>query len=435
MKNTFVIGFMLFAIFFGAGNLIFPPKLGLEMGQDFWLAIMGFILTGVGLPLLTIIVGSFFANGYKQALDKISPHFSVVFLVSVYLALGPGFGIPRTAATAYDLAISPLLEEQNGFFLFLFSAVYFCVAVWLSLNPSKMVGRVGAVLTPVLLLFIFALIARSLWLFADVEASGAAVTGNAFAKGIIEGYFTMDILAAMAFSVIVISAVKAQGSHGKIFTHQTVKSAMIAALLLTFVYVAIGWIGNKMPGETAVLAQLKGQNIGTFILNVATEQAFGPLGKSVLACIVILACLTSAVGLITAISQYFSQVFRRISYRNYVLLFSFISFILANRGLDAVISTSVPVLLILYPIAITVLIVLLGDKWLNVPMIAQRCALLCVSLVSVISVLGEKLGLDSVALLPFKANSMEWIPFLIIGLGLGYIIHRLRPKAALEVNR
>ncbi|STZ14720.1 LIV-II [Moraxella caviae] len=420
---------MLFAIFFGAGNLIFPPKLGLEMGSDFLPAITGFILTGVGLPLATIVISSLFTGGYKQALDHISPAFSLVFLVAVYLALGPGFGIPRTAATAYDMAITPLLSAPSTLMSFGFTALYFIAATWLSLNPSKMVDRVGSILTPVLLLFIFGLVVLAVPHFAGVTP--AVMQHSApFAKGVVEGYFTLDILAAMAFSVIVISAIKSQGVSGKALTRQTTQAGLIAAILLVFVYAAIGWIGNKMPADTALLAEAKGQNVGTFILHIATEKIFGTAGQSVLAIIVLLACLTSAVGLITAISQYFSQVFTRFSYRTYVYIFALISFILANRGLDAVITTSVPVLLILYPIAITVLIALMGAKLWRMPLLAQRAMIALVVVISIISTVGEKLGMAWIAELPLKSASMEWLPFAIVGALIGYALAWVRKSWA-----
>lgn len=138
-KNNFVVGFMLFAIFFGAGNLIFPPKLGLESGGHFLPAILGFITTGVGLPLLGIIVSAGYEGGYKSALNRIHPWFSLIFLAAIYLSIGPFFAGPRTGATAYEMAILPFLKEPSSISLFIFTLIYFSLTLWLSLNPSKMV--------------------------------------------------------------------------------------------------------------------------------------------------------------------------------------------------------------------------------------------------------------------------------------------------------
>lgn len=149
-KNTFVVGFLLFAIFFGAGNLIFPPKLGYESGTEFFSAISGFVLTGVGLPLLGIIVSAFYKGGYKTALEKIHPWFSISFLVIIYLSIGPFFAVPRTAATAYEMAIVPFLSEKSSNIMWVFTTIYFALVLWLTLNPTRMVDRIGAVLTPIL---------------------------------------------------------------------------------------------------------------------------------------------------------------------------------------------------------------------------------------------------------------------------------------------
>lgn len=146
-KNTFVVGFMLFAIFFGAGNLIFPPKLGFESGVGFWPAILGFVTTGVGLPLLGILVATRYEGGYKKALEDIHPWISVLLLGAIYLTIGPFFAIPRTAATAFDMAVIPFIGSSDPVSLFAFTFVYFAITLWVSLNPTKMVDRIGAILT------------------------------------------------------------------------------------------------------------------------------------------------------------------------------------------------------------------------------------------------------------------------------------------------
>ena len=186
-KNVFVVGFMLFAIFFGAGNLIFPPKLGLDSGSEFWSAIAGFVVTGVGLPLLGIIVASFYEGGYKQALNRIHPWFSVAFLMAIYLAIGPFFAGPRTGATAYEMAILPFLGESSTMSLLIFTIIYFAIALWLSLNPSKMVDRIGSILTPALLIAIFALVVSAYFsLSGNPVALEVDTSKNAFVNGILD---------------------------------------------------------------------------------------------------------------------------------------------------------------------------------------------------------------------------------------------------------
>lgn len=424
-KNIFVVGFMLFAIFFGAGNLIFPPKLGLDSGADFSAAIFGFVVTGVGLPLLGIIVSAFYEGGYKQALNRIHPWFSVIFLMAIYLAIGPFFAGPRTGATAYEMAILPFLGEASTLSLLVFTLIYFAIALWLSLNPSKMVDRIGSILTPVLLISIIALVVKAYLLLNDAPDALVPVAkmDNAFANGILEGYFTMDALASLAFSVIVLNAIKAKVSNQAALIKQTIAAGVIAAVALALIYVSLGWIGNNLPISAETLADLnaKGQNIGTYILNTAATQTFGGFGRMVLGIIVSLACLTTTVGLAVSVSEYFNEIFPKIAYKTYVVLFILISFAIANQGLSVVISKSVPVLLVLYPISMTVILLLLVNLIVKLPLLAQRISVGLVTIVSILSVA----GVEAVSQLPLKAYSMEWLPFALVGCVIGFVIAKV----------
>ncbi len=423
-KNLFVIGFMLFAMFFGAGNLIFPPKLGLESGGEFWLSMAGLVITGVGLPLLGIVVSGYYEGGYQAALKRIHPWFSVAFLMAIYLAIGPFFAGPRTGATAYEMAIVPFLSAPDSVSLLLFSALYFSLTLWLSLNPSKMVERIGAWLTPVLLCAILALVIGALFHLSGNTPLPLAAEQHYFVKGILEGYLTMDALASVAFSVIVLNAIKAKVSDKATIAKQTVIAGVIAAVALGFIYIALGWLGNHSAVDSDTLAALtaKKQDVGTYILNHVTAQIFGDLGRLVLGVIVSLACLTTAVGLMVSVSEYFYSIFPKISYKAYVVIFVLISFVLANQGLKAVISTSLPVLLVLYPIAMTVILLLLLNLWIPLPLLAQRLALIFVVFIAISAVL----GLSFVEHLPLNAYSMAWLPFAIGGIVVGYVIDKSR---------
>ncbi|NBI42589.1 branched-chain amino acid transport system II carrier protein [[Haemophilus] felis] len=423
-KSVFVVGFMLFAIFFGAGNLIFPPKLGLDSGGDFWASIAGFVVTGVGLPLIGIIVSGFYQGGYKAVLNRVHPWFSVAFLTAIYLAIGPFFAGPRTGATAYEMAILPFLSDPNWLSLLIFTVFYFGLALWLSLNPSKMVDRIGSVLTPILLISIIALVVKAYILFsADAVPAPVVPKENAFIGGVLEGYFTMDALASLAFSVIVLNAIKSKVNNQSELIKQTTFAAIIAAVALGLIYVALGWIGNNLPVSAETLADLnsKGQNIGTYILNTAATATFGDLGRIILGLIVSVACLTTTVGLAVSVSEYFNEIFPKISYRSYVILFILISFGLANQGLSAVISKSVPVLLVLYPISMTIIFLMLVNLVLPLSLLAQRISLGLVTIVSILSVA----GVEFMASLPLKNLSMEWLPFALVGCVVGYVLGKV----------
>ncbi|MCK3657708.1 branched-chain amino acid ABC transporter substrate-binding protein [Pasteurellaceae bacterium Pebbles2] len=425
-KNTFIVGFMLFAIFFGAGNLIFPPRLGLETGAQFWLSSLGFIATGVGLPLLGIIVSAFYQGGYSKALKQIHPWFSLIFLSAIYLSIGPFLAIPRTAATSYEIAIQPFLKGEQPISLLIFTALYFILSLWLALSPSKMVERVGSILTPALLIAIAALVIKSFLMFADNDYATVNVPEPVFFKGFVSGYLTMDALASIAYSVIVISAIQSKGVEKQQLPRQTLFAGLIAAGALTLIYFALAWIGSKisLSNETLALIKEKNLDIGTYLLNTAAQQTFGELGRIILGIIVTLACLTTAIGLIVSVSEYFYEIYHKISYKVYALTFTVISFILSNQGLNAVLSKSVPVLLVLYPIAITVILLMFINIFFKLPLLAQRIPIFLVSIVSLCSVL----ELEFTKSLPLKAHSMEWVIFAIFGTIVGYLYASVQNK-------
>ncbi|OHP87031.1 branched-chain amino acid transport system II carrier protein [Staphylococcus sp. HMSC063D03] len=431
-KNTWIIGFTLFAMFFGAGNLIFPPNLGQDSGRFFWPAIIAFSLTGIGLPLLGVMVGALDKNGYIGSFNKISPKFSVVFLVIIYLTIGPLFAIPRTASTAFEMTITPIAHTNGNVALLIFTLIYFLIVLYLCINPNKMVERIGSLLTPLLLITILAMIVKG---FIDF-GSNPPSHGNldlyqshfgAFTKGFTEGYLTMDAIAAIAFSMIVVNAVKLTGvNHADQIFKQTALAGLIAASALVFIYISLGFLGNRMAISQDKLDLLvsHNQNVGTYLLTLIASTGFGLLGKYLLGIIVALACLTTACGLIVAVSQYFNSILPKIPYKMYVVFFTFVSFLLANLGLNNVIAMSVPVLSIIYPVAITVVLLILLARFIPTKRIAQQIPIVVVSIISVLSVMSTSgwIKMPFIAHLPLKQYSLEWLPIAVIATVIGYIV-------------
>ncbi|WP_285489890.1 branched-chain amino acid-like transporter carrier protein BrnQ3 [Staphylococcus haemolyticus] len=431
-KNTWIVGFTLFAMFFGAGNLIFPPNLGQDSGHFFWPAVIAFCLTGIGLPLLGVIVGALDKQGYVGSLNKISPKFSVIFLIIIYLTIGPLFAIPRTASTSFEMTVTPIAHTNSNLVLFIFTLIYFLVVLYLCINPGKIVDRIGSLLTPLLLITILAMIIKG---FVDYSGNapshGNKVDYNSaigsFSKGFTEGYLTMDAIAAIAFSMIVVNAIKASGvKHANQIFKQTVMSGIIAAIALVFIYVSLGFIGNHMNVDSATLKNLtaKDQNVGAYLLTTMAANGFGVFGKYLLGIIVALACLTTACSLIVSVSQYFNRIFPKVSYKAYTIFFTLISFILANLGLNAVISMSVPVLSVIYPIAITVVLLILLARFIPTKPIAQQIPIAVISIVSILSVISTNgwVKMSFIDALPLKQYSLEWFPIAVIATIIGYIV-------------
>lgn len=409
MKKTDIvlIGLMLFALFFGAGNLIFPPYLGMEAGKDFLPAITGFVITGVSLPFLAVLAIALSKDGITSIGSRVHPLFGLGFAVLIYLAIGPFFGIPRGASVAYEMGVAPFFNSTSAIHLFLFTALFFAIVYVLSLNPSKLVDTIGQFLTPVLLLAIAALCIFAFFQF-DAPAGEPAVkyADAPFTAGFIEGYLTMDTIAALAFGIVVITSLRNKGitSQAQIVRY-TATAGLIAAAGLAIVYVAIGWIGVHMPGADQF------EN-GASILTAASAALFGSFGNMLLGVIVALACLTTCIGLTSACAQFFEEKWPKLSYKKYVLLFTLISLFIANLGLTTIISFSVPVLVMLYPFAIVLIMLSLLQ-----PLIGQSRPMYigAVLLTAVYSLHGGAvaLGLETGAF----AHWIGWVPFFESGLG------------------
>ncbi|MDT3983073.1 branched-chain amino acid transport system II carrier protein, partial [Staphylococcus ureilyticus] len=393
--------------------------------------------TGIGLPLLGVIVGALDKQGYIGSLNKISPKFSVIFLIVIYLTIGPLFAIPRTASTSFEMTITPIAHTNSSLALFIFTIIYFLVVLYLCINPNKMVDRIGSLLTPLLLITILAMIIKGFVDYGGNTHSQAAeaFTSNfaGFSQGFTNGYLTMDAIAAIAFSMIVVNAVKATGiTHANKIFRQTLLAGIIAAVALMFIYISLGFIGNHMavPQEKVASLIANDQNIGTYLLTTMASAGFGAFGKYLLGIIVALACLTTACGLIVSVSEYFNRIFPRISYKTYVIIFTLVSFILANQGLNSVITMSVPVLSIVYPVAITSVLLILLARFIPTKPIAQQIPVAVVSIISILSVIHTQgwFKLSLIDNLPLKDYSLEWFPIAVITTIIGYIVAPLFKK-------
>ncbi len=431
-KRTLFIGFMLFALFFGAGNLIFPPTVGQLSGSNFIPAIVGFIVTGVGLPLVGIIAGSFSEEGFRSEAKRIHPAFAIIFMVTIYLTIGPFFAIPRTAMVSYEMAVLPFLEggvetmaSKIGF-----AVVYFALAFYLALNPSKLVERVGKILTPALLITIVLLIISAFFkLNTPITEISPQFAKDPFFVGFSEGYQTMDTIAAVAFAMIVLTAVKATGltSQKDIFKQAAI-AAVIAGIGLGIVYISLAWIGNNYPLSPEEAA---GGNMGTSILTGVARLTYGEGGRILLSLIVSLACLTTAIGLIVAVSSYFHELYNKISYPIYAVIFTLISFILASQGLSSIIMGAVPILLIIYPITIVLIVLIFIDRLLKgMPNLAFQLPILVTLVISALSVTLGYIGdstfkikaTELLAYLPYQESDMGWMIPAVVALLLGIIL-------------
>lgn len=306
-KNMVVISFMLFSLFFGAGNLIFPPFLGQNAGEHTFTAMAGFLLTAVVLPVLGVIVVARF-DGLDKLSGKAGKRFAFIFTVLIYLSIGPGLGIPRAASVPFEIAVSPYLpnDANRMLWMVLYSALFFLVVLWLCLNPGKLVQRIGRVLAPSLLILLV-LLFISFVTKGNVNVAPAldSYQSSAFLKGFTEGYNTMNTIAALNFGLVISTTLVSFGLNERKdrITH-TVYAGIFAGSILAIVYMMLSYMGKCSSGVYAV------QENGAWTLRCIVQQVFGDGGAILLAAIFTLACLTTCVGLINSISQFFSILFK-----------------------------------------------------------------------------------------------------------------------------
>ncbi len=427
-RNKVLVSFMLFSLFFGAGNLIFPPFLGQNAGSATLPAMLGFLLTAVVLPVLGVIVVARF-DGLDRLAQQVGPRFALVFTLLIYLSIGPGLGIPRAASVPFEMAVAPYLPEDANATLWMvvYSLLFFLVALWLCLTPGKLVSRIGHVLTPSLLaLLVFLFISFLARGQVEVAAPQSAYQTAPFLKGFAEGYQTMDTIAALNFGLVISTTLGGFGLREKRDRlHYTRLAGLLAGAILALVYMMLTYMGMCSSGVYPI------QENGAWTLRCIVHQLFGEPGAVLLAVIFTLACLTTCVGLINSISQFFSTLFRRISYRAWVFAITGVSFLTCNLGLNAILSISVPILNAIYPVAIVLILMGLSHGLWQRNVYAYPLTAACTACVSVLYALdaaGLSLSFVSAALkrLPLYELGFGWVSVAALALAVSFALCALK---------
>lgn len=418
-----VTSFMLFSMFFGAGNLIFPPQLGAEAGSSFAPAIVGFLVAGVALPVLAIIAIAMSGTNVRDLAGRAGKVFGIAFPVVAYLSIGAFYALPRTGAVSFSTAVQPITGWDSLWASAAFNAVFFAIAFFLAYNPSEIVTKLGQYLTPALLVLLVVLVVLAVGNFHE---PGGAPTGGyeslPAGAGLLQGYLTMDSIAALAFGIVVISALKYRGiPEGKTLTRYTIVAGAGAGVLLAIIYLGLGLIGNRMPHAL-------NYSDGAQLLADAALQTMGFPGQVIFGLIVLLACMTTAVGLIAATSEFFHLLLPGISYLAWAVVFSLMSFGLATAGLQTVLTVAAPVVEFIYPPAITLILLTLFSPLLQRLVDLHwtyRVGIWVAVVWSAISVLGD-LWFPSfsslVAWAPLQEHSLGWVLPTLVALTVGFAI-------------
>lgn len=342
-KSTLLsLGFMTFALFLGAGNVIFPPQLGQGSGEHFLLAMSGFLITAVGLPALTLIAIAYM--GGSDALTSRLPRWGHLLFWSVlFLSIGPLFSMPRTFTVAYEFTAKPFIGDTG---LLLCTLAMAAVTLFFALNPGKLMDRIGKILTPILLIMLVT-IAVSAYLFPHGETLSIAKQYQefAFASGLSEGYMTMDVLGAVGFGWLVMNAIKEASPKSAILPSMT-RVVLIYSVAMSLVYIAIAYVGaNYGQAETN----------GGAILSNYMNWIYGVPGVILLGFVIFMACLTTAIGLTCASAEFVSKNFSSCNYKVSAIVIVAVTTLVANLGLDMLITITLPLVVVLHPVAITVI--------------------------------------------------------------------------------
>lgn len=405
LTDIVAIGFMLFAFFLGAGNIIFPPFAGQLAGDNLLPAMTGFLLTAVGLPLITIIAIALAGGTWEHMTKDLPKRAATIMAVLIFIIIGPAFAAPRTGLVAYEMAVKPFMLDAGQFQLTAFSIIFFIVAMVFAWFQGRLIDMIGKVLTPVLFL---GLIALAVGVFMNPQGDIVAAQGeyliHPLQKGFLEGYNTMDTFASLMFGVLMVDALRGKGiTERAATTKYLISAAFIAAAGLAFVYISLFYLG----ATSSVVAA--GADNGGVVLSQYVQALFGSYGQIVLSVIVLLACLTTAIGLISACSDYFSSL-TPLSYKTWVIINGVACAVVANVGLSQLISLSVPVLFALYPVAIALVALTFLRKRLPNPKMAYRTVMLVSLLFAAID--GAKVaGMDvsMLNMLPLFDVGMAWL--------------------------
>ena len=397
------LGFMTFAFFLGAGNIIFPPLAGFLAGEHLPSAMSGFLLTAVGLPLVTLIAAAMAGGGLPTMGRYLPPVVVTIMATAIFIIIGPAFAAPRTGLEAYEMGLKPFLANPTQTTLTLYTVVFFGVVLLLSLNQGRLLDAVGKILTPILLLL---LIGLAIAVFMNPQGTQPPVNevymAQPFVKGFIEGYNTMDTFAALMFGMLILDVLRQKGvTEKRAQSRYLMIAALIAAAGLGFVYISLFILGGTSLGVVDS-ATNGGEIISAYVLSL-----FGTPGLWILAAIVTLACLTTAVGLVSACADYFFRLTSKFGYRRWVVIMALACTLVANVGLNTLITVSIPVLVAFYPVAVALVLATYLQPLMRGPVLAYRLIL------SVALFFGLIDGLQAAGV---DMSIFHWLPMFDIGM-------------------
>jgi LIVCS family branched-chain amino acid:cation transporter len=425
-KEIVFVSFMLFSMFFGAGNLIFPAFLGQSAGENVWLSLAGFILSAVGLPILGVVAIAK-AGSFQTLARRVHPSFAFIFPLIIYISIGPGLAIPRAGSLAFEMGVGAFLPAEwasNPLSLLAYTIGFFGMVFWLSMSPSKLVDRFGKLLTPLLLTLISIIFVKSILTpLGEFGTPQGKYGPNPVFQGFLDGYLTMDALAALVFGIVVANTLRSKGVEDKRkLSVYMVYAGLGAGALLAAIYLILGFLGASSA------AYGKAEN-GAQVLTNVMNQLFGQSGALILGVVFTLACFCVSIGLVTSCSQFFASAIPRISYKAWVKILCVVSMVIANLGLTQILKVSVPILGAIYPIAIVLIVLALLDRYIKEDSPVYITTVVLVGFFSVADMVNTTFLANKWSpifkQLPLYAEGVGWLVPAVIGVLIGYGMGKL----------
>lgn len=425
-KELIFIIFMLFSMFFGAGNLIFPAFLGNAAGVEMWTSLIGFVITAVGLPILGVIaVGK--AGSLNTLTTRVHPWFALIFPFLIYVSIGPGLAIPRAGTVAYEMSLKPFLSDNlsnSAIMLFIYTIVFFAIVLWLSLSPSKLVDRFGKLLTPILLILIAIIFIKAIITPTESFAHATEIYAtNGFFQGFLDGYLTMDALAALVYGIVVVNTIRSKGvNDNATLSKYMLFAGLGAGILLAVIYSILTYLG-------ASVSSIEQSDNGAEVLTVVMNQLFGPAGIILLGALFTVACLCVSISLVISCGEYFSRLFPFLSYKVWAMIVAVISFAIANLGLNQILAISSPILGAIYPMAIVLIILGLFNRFANHSIYFY--GIIFTAIFSIIDTINTTFLEGSLAgtlsYIPLYNQGVGWIIPAVIGIIIGALLGNMKP--------
>ena len=435
-KELLMIGLMVFSIFFGAGNLIFPPIIGKQAGTNVVTTMLFFSITAIIFPILGVVAVAK-SNGLRNLANRVDPIFSIIFTIATYLAIGPALAMPRAGTLPFEIAISPYIPANvpKGLILFIYTTVFFGVVYWLSLSPNKLLERISKITSPIFLVLILMLfVGTFLKPMGGYMPPEPLYAKNMGLQGFLDGYLTLDALAGLNYGLVVVYVIKQKNvlEESKI-AKIVISTGIFAGILLFVVYMMLAHVGASS------ISKFPNTSNGAEILADVMKYLYGNFGAVLLACMFTVACLNIGVGLTTSLSQYFHSMVKRVPYKVWATIWVIWSYMLANLGLNKIMEYSVPVLLAIYPASLVLIVLALIDKYIKGSSTVYRFAIYPTVVISIIHTLDKinieiPLASSLVKKLPLQSADLGWLSAAGICFVIGFIISKVTEKNTVDVE-